>query len=112
MNIALEKEKKIYDSEKLREIVEIKRNHMNEMEKIISTSEGAKRLEDLVKQVDISSQKLKKQLVAHKSELNSEREKLSSVLMSLEDSIKEINNRHDEEKMRMKTEENIYEKEW
>jgi len=28
------------------------------MEKIISTSEGAKRLEDLVKQVDISSQKV------------------------------------------------------
>ncbi len=28
------------------------------MENIISTSEGAKRLEDLVKQVDISSQKV------------------------------------------------------
>jgi len=31
MNIALEKEKKIYDSEKMKEIVDIKRNHMKEV---------------------------------------------------------------------------------
>jgi len=31
MNVALEKEKKIYDSEKIKEIVEIKRNHINEV---------------------------------------------------------------------------------